>query len=209
VKFVLLFQGLIIGFSIAAPIGVIGILCISRTLLQGKLIGFISGLGAATAHGIYGCISGFGLTLISDFFLKEQFYLRLIGGIFLYYFGIKTFVAKPPYKKKHTNSTSLVNSYISSFVITITNPITILSFAAVFTGTRLTNQITNFDSALVFVLGIFLGSTCWWFILSGSIDIFKKKLNSQILQLFNRFSGIMIIFFGFTILYQLLIDWLN
>lgn len=208
-KFIFLFQGLIIGFSIAAPVGPIGLLCINRTLLQGRLTGFISGLGAATAHGIYGCISGFGLTLISDFLIEEQFYLRLIGGIFLYYLGIKTFVVKPVYKNTVASGTTLVNSYLSSFILTLTNPLTILSFAAIFAGTGLTNQTENFNSALVLVLGVFLGSTCWWLILSGSIGLLRKRLDSQLLRLFNRIFGIMILFFGFMVLYQLLIDWPN
>ena len=206
-EYIFLLKGLFIGFSVAAPIGVVGLLCINRTLLQGSSIGFVSGLGAATAHGIYGFIAGFGLTFISDFLIEEQFHLRLFGGIYLYYLGIKTFVSKPIYKKPGINSSNLINSYLSSLVVAITNPLTILSFAGVFAGLGLANKTTNYDSAIFLVLGVFLGSACWWFILSGSIGLLRDNLDSQTLRLLNRISGIMILFFGFVLLCQLLINW--
>ena len=206
-EFAFLVQGLIIGFSVAAPIGVVGLLCINRTLMQGSLTGFVSGLGAATAHGIYGCIAGFGLTFISNFLIDEQFYIRLIGGIFLYYLGVKTFVRKPKYEKSTVNGQTLINSYLSSFFVAITNPLTILSFAAIFAGLGIASKTTNSSSAIVLVLGVFIGSASWWLILSGSIGLLRKKLDLKVIRLLNRISGITILFFGFTVLYQLLIDW--
>ncbi|MGL6341185.1 MAG: LysE family translocator, partial [Waterburya sp.] len=112
-EFVFLFQGMLIGFLVAAPIGVVGLLCINRTLLQGRINGFVSGLGAATAHGIYGSIAGFGLTFITNFLIEEQFYIRLIGGTFLYYLGVKTFVRRSNTKKLEVNSRNLITSYLS------------------------------------------------------------------------------------------------
>lgn len=209
-EFTFLIQGFVIGFSVAAPIGVVGLLCINRTLMQGSLSGFVSGLGAATAHSIYGCIAGFGLTFISSFLIDEQFHIRLIGGIFLYYLGIKTFFRKPKYEKLAIDGNTLINSYLSSFFVAITNPLTILSFAAVFAGLGLGSRTTGYNnSSIVIVLGVFSGSTCWWSILSCSVGFFRRRLNSQALRLLNRISGIMILFFGFTVLYQLLIDWSN
>lgn len=202
-----LFKGLIIGFSVAAPVGANGILCINRTLSQGNLTGFASGLGAATSHGIYGAIAGFGLTFISDFLIEGQAGLQLFGGIFLYYLGIKTFVKKPAYEKLKTNSNTLVNAYFSCLILTITNPFTILYFAAAFTGIELANKgATDYNSAWSLVLGIFIGSTSWWLILSCSVELLKHKLNRQRLQMLNQIFGMSILIFGFLILCQLLIS---
>ena len=91
----LLLSGILIGFSIAAPVGPIGVLCIRRTLAEGHAAGFISGLGAATADAIYGCIAGFGLTLVARFLMDQQVWLRLFGGAFLCYLGVKTVLSRP------------------------------------------------------------------------------------------------------------------
>lgn len=201
-EFVFLFQGILIVFLVAAPIGVVGLLCINRTLLQGRINGFVSGLGAATAHGIYGGIAGFGLTFITNFLIEEQFYIRLIGGIFLYYLGVKTFVRRSNTKKLEVNSKNLIASYLSSLLVTITNPLTIMSFVAMFTGLELRNNSTNYNSAATLVFGVFLGSTVWWLILSSSISLLRKKINSQLLKLINRISGVIILSFGFYIVWS-------
>jgi threonine/homoserine/homoserine lactone efflux protein len=116
-------KGLIIGFSIAAPVGPIGVLCIRRTLAQGRLSGFVSGLGAATADAIYGCIAGLGLTFISSLLIHQQLGLRLIGGGFLCYLGIKAFTSLSTQAAKVTGS-SLLSAYVSTFFLTLTNPLT-------------------------------------------------------------------------------------
>ncbi|MEL6492589.1 MAG: LysE family transporter [Cyanobacteria bacterium J06621_3] len=193
----ILFEGLLIGFLVAAPVGVVGLLCINRTLLQGSLNGSISGLGAATAHGIYGGIAGFGLTFITNFLVEEQLYIRIGGGVFLYCLGVKTFMRKPDRKKLEINHRNLMNSYLSLFLVAITNPLTILSFVAIFAGLELGNNSTNYNSAVTFVFGVFLGSTAWWLILSSGIGLLRNKVNSQLLKLINQISGIIILSFGF------------
>lgn len=193
----ILLKGLLIGFLVAAPIGVVGLLCINRTLLQGRLNGFISGLGAATAHGIYGGIAGFGLTFITNFLVEEQLYIRIGGGIFLYFLGVKTFIRKPDRKKLEINNRNLINSYFSSLLVAITNPLTIMSFAAIFAGLELGANSINFNSAVTFVFGVFLGSTAWWLLLSSSIGLLRNKVNSQLLKLINQISGVIILSCGF------------
>lgn len=121
-----LLRGIIIGFSIAAPVGPIGVLCIRRTLAEGWTSGLVSGLGAATADAIYGCIAGFGLTLISDFLISQQIWLRLVGGSFLCFLGLRTFLSKPAEQAALIKGKGLVGSYASMFFLTITNPMTIL-----------------------------------------------------------------------------------
>jgi threonine/homoserine/homoserine lactone efflux protein len=130
----LLIKGLIIGFSIAAPVGPIGILCIRRTLAYGQITGLLSGLGAATADAMYGCVAGFGLTLISAFLLNQQSWLTLVGGLFLCYLGIKTMLAKPAQEAASTRAWGSWGVYLSTLFLTLTYPATILSFAVIVGG---------------------------------------------------------------------------
>lgn len=189
-------RGLIIGFSIAAPVGPIGVLCIRRTLTEGRTPGLLSGLGAATADALYGCVAGFGLTFISGILIHQQGGFRLVGGVFLCYLGLKTFLAKPAGQSASATRTGLLGAYISTFFLTLTNPVTILAFAAIFAGLGIARQGENYGSAGVLVLGVFLGSALWWFILSSGVDLFRKRFNLQALRWVNRASGIILLGFG-------------
>ena len=191
-----LLRGLAIGFSIAAPVGPIGVLCIRRTLAAGRAWGLVSGLGAATADAIFGCIAGFGLTFISNFLVSQQVWLRLIGGVFLCYLGLKTLLAKPAEQAALAKGNGLVGSYASTFFLTLTNPMTIISFAAIFAGLGLASTSEKYVSAGVLVLGVFIGSALWWLILSGGVGVFRDKFNPQGLQWVNRISGAIITGFG-------------
>lgn len=191
-----LLQGLIIGFSIAAPVGPIGILCIRRTLNGGRISGLVSGLGAATADSIYGCVAGFGLAFISNFLVKQQIWLHLIGGAFLCYLGIKTLLAKPANQAAAARENGLLGEYASTFFLTLTNPMTIISFAAIFAGLGLASTRGNYGSAGILVLGVFMGSALWWLVLSSGVGIFRKKFNTNSLQWVNRISGLIITGFG-------------
>jgi len=189
-------RGLIIGFSIAAPVGPIGVLCIRRTLAEGRASGLVSGLGAATADAIYGCVAGFGLTFIANMLIGQQLWIRLIGGLFLCYLGLKTFFARPANQAAPIRGRGLAAAYASTFVLTLTNPMTILSFAAVFAGLGVGSAEGNYVSAGVLVLGVFLGSALWWLLLSGGVGLFKERLNTPGLRWVNRISGIIIVGFG-------------
>jgi threonine/homoserine/homoserine lactone efflux protein len=195
-----LYKGLIIGFSIAAPVGPIGILCIKRTLSYGRWVGLISGLGAATADALYGCIAAFGLTFISNFLLQQQVWLRLIGGCFLCYLGIKIFIAKPTTSSDQPDQLSMLNAYGSTFFLTLTNPLTILSFAAIFAGLGLAEGNGNYLSATITVLGVFLGSAFWWIILSTVVSIFRVRIKLSGFQWLNWISGSIIFGFGIAAL---------
>jgi len=193
---IFLLRGLAIGFSIAAPVGPIGVLCIRRTLVEGCASGLVSGLGAATADAIYGCIAGFGLTFISNFLVSQQVWLRVIGGVFLCYLGLKTFLAKPSEQTASTEGNGLTSAYASTLFLTLTNPMTIISFAAIFAGLGLASTKGSYVSAGVLVLGVFIGSALWWLILSGGVGVFREKFNLHGLQWVNRISGAIIIGFG-------------
>jgi threonine/homoserine/homoserine lactone efflux protein len=198
-----LLRGVVIGFSIAAPVGPIGVLCIRRTLAEGHASGLISGLGAATADAIYGCIAGFGLTLISSFLISQQVWLRLVGGSFLCFLGFRTFLSKPAEQAASTKGKGLVGSYVSTFFLTITNPVTILSFAAIFAGLGIGGASVSHVSAALLVLGVFIGSALWWFILSGVANVFRAEFSRDKLKWINRVSGIIIATFGVIALLSL------
>lgn len=190
-----LVKGLIIGFSIAAPVGPIGILCIRRSLSDGHWVGFFTGLGAASADAFYGFIAGFGLTIISNILVSQQIILKLIGGLFLCYLGLKTALAKPAQDAANPSG-KVVSAYASTFFLTVTNPMTILSFVAIFAGLGLGSS-NNYGDAGILVLGVFLGSALWWLILVSGVSLFRDKISADTLQWVNRMSGILI--FGFAL----------
>ena len=199
-----LLKGILIGFSIAAPVGPIGVLCIRRTLADGRTAGLLSGLGAATADALYGCVAGFGMTLISSFLVNQQNWIRLVGGAFLCYLGIKTLLTKPAQEPAEVKKIGLLGSFISTFFLTVTNPITILSFAAIFAGLGLASSDNNFSSAGFLVLGAFCGSAAWWLLLSGVVGLFREKFGHKAMQWVNRISGMIILGFGFFALFSLI-----
>ena len=191
-----LMKGMIIGLSIAVPVGPIGILCIRRTLNKGRMTGFLSGLGAATADAFYGAVAGFGLTFLSNFLIGQQTWLRLIGGVVLCYLGIRTFVSKPAEQGASVEGNSLWSAYFSTFFLTLTNPMTILFFAAVFAGLGVGSAGDHYVSAGILVLGVFIGSALWWLILSGFTGLLRGMFNVKRMQWLNRISGLIIIGFG-------------
>ena len=191
-----LLRGLVIGFSIAAPVGPIGVLCIRQTLARGRLAGLVSGLGAATADAIYGCVAGLGLTFISNILINRQLWLHLAGGLFLCYLGIKIFLEKPSNRAALASGDSIVRIYASKFFLTLTNPMTILSFVAIFAGLGLASTAGNIMSAGALILGVFAGSALWWLILSCGVDMLRDKFDLRGLQWVNRISGSIITGFG-------------
>jgi threonine/homoserine/homoserine lactone efflux protein len=190
-------RGLIIGFSIAAPVGPIGVLCIRRTLARGRSSGLMTGLGAATADAVYGAVAGFGLTAVSSFLVRQQTPLRLAGGAFLCYLGMKIFLSKPAAESAKAGGATLAADYGSTFVLTLTNPATIISFVAVFAGLGLgAGQPNDYIAAGSLVAGVFLGSAVWWLLLSGSVGFFRERFDAGKLRWVNRLSGLILIAFG-------------
>jgi threonine/homoserine/homoserine lactone efflux protein len=189
-------RGLLIGISIAAPVGPIGILCIRRTLAEGRLSGFISGMGAASADAIYGVVAGFGLTLIAEFLVAQQQWMSLIGGFFLCYLGIRTFLSSPSYAAPPLHNEGLLRNYLSIFFLTLTNPMTILSFAAIFAGLGLAEKAGDYASAGLLVLGVFSGSALWWLTLSFGVSSLRERVTLRWMLWINRLSGGIVFAFG-------------
>jgi len=204
VDFLFLVKGLLIGLSIAAPVGPIGMLTIQRTLTKGRIYGLVTGMGAATADGLYGCIAGFGLTFVSSFLVNQQSWLKLVGGVFLCYLGIKTFLSHAAKKAADGNASNLLLAYATTVFLTLTNPTTILSFVAVFAGLGLGAADNNYGSASLLVLGVFCGSALWWLLLTGGIELIRHRLKPGFLDRLNQLSGAIIIGFGVLALASLI-----
>ena len=209
-------RGVVIGFSIAMPVGPIGVLCIRRTLAEGRMAGLFTGLGAATADAFYGAIAALGLTALTDALVGGQVWIRLIGGAFLLYLGVKTFRAEPldrpasqdgqdrPAGSAISSRAGLMGAFASTFLLTLTNPMTILSFVAVFAALGLGTTDPDPLSAAGLVLGVFVGSALWWLTLSGATGLFRARMNRRGLLWVNRLSGTVIVTFGVAAIASLL-----
>jgi threonine/homoserine/homoserine lactone efflux protein len=196
-------RGLILGFTIAATVGPMSIVCIQRTFHKGYLYGLVSGMGIATADAIYGSIAAFGLTVITSFLVSEQTWIRLIGGLFLIYLGIRAILTKPAEKAADAQAHNFAGAYASTLLLTLTNPLTILSFAVIFAGLGVGATGGNYLAAALVVAGVFSGSAAWWCILTGSISLLRKRFTPTWLRWLNRISGAAIATFGIVALISL------
>jgi threonine/homoserine/homoserine lactone efflux protein len=203
--FSFLLQGLIIGFSIAAPVGPIGVLCIRRTLTEGRVYGLVSGLGAATADAVYGCVAGFGITFVSSLLVGQQMWLRLIGGVFLCFLGVRIFLSTPSEQAAPAKRIGVFSAFASTFFLTLSNPVTILSFAAIFAGLGLGGTSGSYVPAAILVFGVFVGSALWWLVLSGGVSLFRARFTPAGLRWVNRISGMVIVGFGVGALLSLIL----
>ena len=192
----LFLEGIVIGFVIAAPVGPIGVLCIRRTLAEGRTSGFVSGLGAATADALYGFVAALGLTFVTNILVGGETWLRLIGGAFLIFLGVRTFLARPAERAAPAGRSGLLGAYASTLFLTLMNPTTILSFAAIFAGLGAGDASGAVLSAMLLVPGVFLGSAMWWFVLSGTVGLFRVKLSVRGLRWVNGVSGTVIAAFA-------------
>ena len=200
----LLLQGLLIGFSIAAPVGPIGVLCIRRTLADGRAVGVATGLGAASADAVFGSIAAFGLAFISSFLVQQQRWIRLLGGAFLCYLGIKTLLVRPAETAAQAKSNGLFGAYASTFFLTLTNPASIVLFSAIFAGLGLFGGAGSVGAAMALVGGIALGSAAWWLLLSSGVSLLRSRFDARAMRWVNVASGLIILSFGVAALASLL-----
>ncbi|GAB4207119.1 MAG: LysE family transporter [Roseiflexaceae bacterium] len=199
----LLFKGLIIGFSIAAPVGPIGVLCIRRTLADGRATGLATGLGAASADAVFGAVAGLGLTAVSGALISQQGAIRLLGGLFLCYLGVRTLLARPADRPASSSGAGLLGAYALTFVLTLTNPATILLFLAVFAGLGAAEQVGGYTTAVLLILGVFSGSALWWTLLSSGVSLLRERFTPGAMLWVNRLSGLIILAFGLGALLSL------
>jgi threonine/homoserine/homoserine lactone efflux protein len=189
-------QGLIIGVAVAAPVGPMSVLCMRRTLAGGFAVGLLSGFGIASADALYGSVAAFGITVVSDLLVGQQALLRWVGGAFLLYLGVRTLRSRPADRPAQAERGGLVGTYLSTLGLTLTNPTTILSFAAIFAGLGVGAAGSGRLAPALVVAGVFLGSALWWLALSGGISALRARLTPATLRWANVASGLVIGGFG-------------
>jgi threonine/homoserine/homoserine lactone efflux protein len=189
-------RGFLLGFAVAAPVGPIGVLVIRRTLAVGPRTGFVSGLGAATADAAYGCVAVLGLTAVTHLLVAHAGLLRVGGGAFLCWFGLRTLLARPVSGGEAGGpARPLWTAYGSTLLLTVTNPMTILSFAAAFAGLGLADGVTGPGAGLWLVAALFLGSMLWWALLSGTAGLLRGTLGTAVLRRVNWVAGLLLVGF--------------
>jgi len=187
----LTFRGFALGFTIAAAVGPISLLVIRRTLSEGRVVGLASGLGVATADGTYGAIAAFGLGAITEVLVDGRRVLGLVGGIFLLWLAWTTSRAEPhdPSVVRSPRG-GLAGAYLSILGLTLTNPMTILSFGALFAGLGVASGDPG-DAGLV-TLGVLLGSGTWWIVLTSAVSALRPRVTTNWIRWINVASGMAI-----------------
>ena len=187
----LAFRGFILGFTIAAAVGPISLLVIRRTLAQGQLYGLVSGLGVATADATYGAIAAFGLGAITDLLVNARQVLGLVGGLFLLWLAWRTIRSVPTEAATVTTRRGgYAGAYLSILGLTLANPMTILSFGALFAGLGVTGGATG--DAVQVVAGVLLGSTTWWVVLTTAIGTVRTRVTPLWIHRINLVSGVIL-----------------
>lgn len=202
--FMIFLQGAFIGFVMAVPLGPIGVMCIRKTLTEGRLRGLVIGLGAATADLLYCSVAAFGLTVVSDLIITHRIWFRLLGGGLLFILGIRIFGKQPPDTKKfQIYSGSILRSYLSTVLLTLTNPLAVFAFIAVFAALGLGNGLSNLSAAIL-AGGVFVGSFLWFMLLNSGVVLLRKRLEINGLRWVNKIAGVLIIISGFIAIGSLL-----
>lgn len=198
--FAFFLKGIVVGIVIAVPVGPVGVLCMRRTIFDGKLAGLVSGLGAATADAFFGVIAGFGLTVVADWLLGYQDWLRLAAAGFLFYVGGSAILAEPPISAPPRTRETLLADYASTFALTISNPVTLLAFLAIFAAVGLGGKEATLGRAAMLVLGVWVGSLLWWLALSLGAGSFFRSFERRHLLWINRGSGGILLLSGAALL---------
>ncbi|MCD7035629.1 LysE family translocator [Metabacillus sp. GX 13764] len=188
----LFLKSIILGFSVSAPIGPIGLLCIQRVLQRGKVAGLLTGFGAVTANILYAAVAALGFSVISAFLLQQQAILKVLGTLFLLYIGVQTLVRKPAKYAANLKGESLFQMYLSTLLLMIANPVTILNFTAMFSGIGFHQGEDTISTVFQLVGGVLIGAAFWWILLSCFVSIFRSRLTAH-LGFVNKSAGLMII----------------
>lgn len=199
----LLMQGILMGLVVAVPVGPLGLLCINRALMMGPTCGLFSGLGVATADALAAGIAALGITLVAGFLVTHQLALRLIGGIFLCILGYKIYKTEPVAQAPMKNFNGLLGAYVTTLFLTISNPVTILSFVAIYAGWHVPSLDGHYVAAATLTLGVFTGSALWWVGLFIGLTAFHDRFNLRFLFWVHRVSGAVIAIFGIAVLVSL------
>lgn len=198
-----LMWGVIIGFAVAVPVGPVGLICIQKTITQSRISGLIPGLGAAIADVLLASVGAFSINVIFSFITKEQVMLRVVGSLFLLTLGIFALIKvrnqkkdpDPKVKVKKETTLSLVDEFLSGFVLTITNPLTAFFFFLAFANISDTIG-DSLQVAITFVVGIFIGSCLWWLLLTSVTDRIAHKIKHEHIRIMNKWFAIILMVIG-------------
>lgn len=191
------------GLVVAVPVGPLGLLCINRSLAMGPTYGLFSGLGVATADALAAAIAALSITLISGFLSEYQIVLRLVGGAFLCYLGYTIYVTEPVTQAPIKDFNGLLGAYATTFFLTFSNPVTILSFVAIYAGWHVPSLDGQYIAAATLTTGVFIGSTLWWIALFIGLEAFHEKFNLRFLFWVHRVTGVIIAALGVIVLFSL------
>lgn len=200
-------EGFVIGLMASVPLGPIGVICIQRTLSQSRRIGFVSGMGAATADTIFAILAIFSLSLVMSFIEEQKYWITAIGGLMIIILGFSIFykrVGRTSGAKKNTGS--MISNYLSVFFLTLTNPSYILIFVALFAAVGIENTTdSGFMKDLLVICGVFMGASTWWFTLTWLINLFRKKFTLRHIWWINKITGAAIIIIGVVLILSLIV----
>ncbi|SDB92016.1 LysE family translocator [Williamwhitmania taraxaci] len=204
---VLLIKGIIVGLLASIPLGPIGVICIQRTINKGRLSGFMSGIGAATADTIFATIAGFSLTFIINFIEEKQFFFQVAGGFIVMALGISIFYTNPirQLKRHRKNKGSLIEDYLSVLFLTITNPLAVFLFIGLFATLRIVSPGGNVLYAGILLSGVFIGAAAWWLVLSTVVNRFRARFRLKQLWYINKISGGVIFILGLIAAFETLL----
>lgn len=185
------------------PVGAIAIMSVQRTMNNGLWAGFSIGMGAALGDLVYAAVAGFGITFIRDFLLEYRLWLAIGGGIFLIIIGYKIFksdTVKQFRSRKKISKKKMANDFVSSFILAISNPVTILGFTGFFATAGIIGENTTLFHILILLASVFLGAITWWFGISLTVNYFKKKITLRKIVMINRITGILIVVLGIGVI---------
>ncbi|MGC9344565.1 MAG: LysE family translocator [Bacteroidales bacterium] len=196
--FELFWNGFVVGLMVSIPLGPIGVLCVQRTLNKGRKSGFISGLGAASADTIFSIIAALGVTYIIRFVREQHIYFQIIGGIIILFLGIHIFYTNPvrQLRLQRMNKNKLSYDFFSVFFLTISNPMAILLFLAMFTGIHIASESSGFLNFTSLITGVFAGASAWWFVLSSFVNFWRHRFRLKIIWWMNKVAGVLIFILG-------------
>jgi len=197
--FLTLLKGIAVGIVIALPVGPVGVLCVRRCLFEGAVMGFVSGLGAAFADATFGAIAALGLTVLRDWLLDYQDWFGLAGGLFLLGLGVKALFIVRANEPEPLAGEAMLGAFASAYALTIANPITLLSFAAIFAKLG-ADAVTGLAGASALVGGVFVGSLLWWLGLSFGIAALRNLAGEVVMRWLNRISGAILLASGVGLL---------
>lgn len=204
----LILKGMAAGFTISMPVGPVAVVCINRSLRKGRVSGFLSGAGGATADALYALIAAFGITIVINFIEANIFGLQVLASLVILFFGIKIFMSNPvkEYRNRGREPDSLLSDYLSVLPLAFANPVSLFVYLGVFSGLSVTYTGSVYTRALLMVPGVITGALLWWFTLSGLISRFKNRIKLRTLLWINRIAGSIILVFAFVLIIHLFIS---